>query len=54
MVIIFGMRELNLSGLDLNLLPPLDALLHLRNVTRAAADVGMSQPAMRTASPMTV
>ena len=43
------MRETNLSGLDLNLLPPLDALLRLRNVTRAAADAGMSQPAMSRA-----
>ena len=43
------MREVNLSGLDLNLLPALDALLRRRNVTRAAADVGMSQPAMSRA-----
>ena len=43
------MRELNLAGLDLNLLPPLDALLRRRNVTRAAAEVGLSQPAMSRA-----
>ena len=43
------MREVNLSGLDLNLLPPLDALLRRRNVTHAAADVGLSQPAMSRA-----
>lgn len=43
------MREVNLAGLDLNLLPALEALLRLRNVTRAAAEVGMSQPAMSRA-----
>ena len=40
------MREANLSGLDLNLLPPLRALLLKRSVTLAAAEVGLSQPAM--------
>jgi DNA-binding transcriptional LysR family regulator len=43
------MREVNLSGLDLNLLPALEALLRRRNVTDAAADVGLSQPAMSRA-----
>lgn len=43
------MREVNLAGLDLNLLPPLEALLRRRNVTHAAADVGLSQPAMSRA-----
>ena len=43
------MREVNLAGLDLNLLPALEALLRLRNVTRAAAEVGLSQPAMSRA-----
>jgi Bacterial regulatory helix-turn-helix protein, lysR family len=43
------MREVNLAGLDLNLLPPLEALLRNRNVTRAAAEVGLSQPAMSRA-----
>ncbi len=43
------MREVNLSGLDLNLLPALEALLRRRNVTHAAADVGLSQPAMSRA-----
>ena len=43
------MREVNLAGLDLNLLPVLEALLRLRNVTRAAAEVGLSQPAMSRA-----
>lgn len=43
------MREVNLSGLDLNLLPPLEALLKRRNVSEAARDVGLSQPAMSRA-----
>jgi DNA-binding transcriptional LysR family regulator len=43
------MREVNLAGLDLNLLPPLEALLRRRNVTHAAAEVGLSQPAMSRA-----
>lgn len=43
------MREVNLAGLDLNLLPPLEALLRRRNVSHAAADVGLSQPAMSRA-----
>lgn len=48
-VIIISMREVNISGLDLNLVPALDALLRHRNVTRAAAEVGLSQPAMSRA-----
>lgn len=43
------MRELNISGVDLNLLPPLAALLRRRNVTHAASDAGLSQPAMSRA-----
>ncbi len=43
------MRELNISGVDLNLLPPLAALLRRRNVTHAAQDAGLSQPAMSRA-----
>eukprot|EP01037_Dinobryon_pediforme_P030705 gene30705-34890_t len=43
------MQEINIAGLDLNLLPPLGALLRRRNVTRAAVDVGLSQPAMSRA-----
>ncbi|MDP1737180.1 MAG: LysR family transcriptional regulator [Caulobacter sp.] len=43
------MREVNLSAIDLNLLPPLEALLRRRNVTKAAADAGLSQPAMSRA-----
>jgi DNA-binding transcriptional LysR family regulator len=40
------MRDLNFRSVDLNLLPALDALLRLRHVTRAAEEVGLSQPAM--------
>ena len=43
------MREVNLAGLDLNLLPALEALLRVRNVTKAAAEIGLSQPAMSRA-----
>jgi DNA-binding transcriptional LysR family regulator len=43
------MREVNLAAIDLNLLPPLEALLRRRNVTKAAADAGLSQPAMSRA-----
>jgi DNA-binding transcriptional LysR family regulator len=49
MIMIISMRELNVAGLDLNLIPSLDALLRRRNVTRAADDVGLSQPAMSRA-----
>lgn len=37
---------MNLSGLDLNLLVPLDVLLTERSVSRAAARLGLSQPAL--------
>src|SRR5471032_420863 len=43
------MREVNLAGIDLNLLPALEALIRRRNVTRAGDDVGLSQPAMSRA-----
>ena len=43
------MREVHLAGLDLNLLPALEALLKRRNVSEAARDVGLSQPAMSRA-----
>lgn len=43
------MHQTNLAGVDLNLLPALEALLRQRNVTRAASDVGLSQPAMSRA-----
>lgn len=49
MIYIFIMHQTNLNGLDLNLLPPLEALLRLRNVTLAAREAGMSQPAMSRA-----
>ncbi|MGV3768908.1 MAG: LysR family transcriptional regulator [Sphingobium phenoxybenzoativorans] len=35
-----------MAELDLNLLPALDALLHSRNVTVAARQIGVSQPTM--------
>ena len=41
-----GMYELHLRSLDLNLILALDALLEERNVTRAAARVGITQSAM--------
>ena len=40
---------MNLSKIDLNLLVVLDALLSEQNVTRAAARIGLSQPAMSSA-----
>ena len=40
------MHELNIAGLDLNLVPALDALLRHRNVTRAAERLSLSQPAL--------
>ena len=42
-------RKRTIGELDLNLLVALDALLRERNVTRAGALVGMSQPTMGTA-----
>ncbi|MBL8740647.1 MAG: LysR family transcriptional regulator [Myxococcales bacterium] len=39
------MHAVNLAGVDLNLLTALEALLAERSVTRAAARVGLSQPA---------
>lgn len=44
-----GRRKRTIGELDLNLLVALDALLRERNVTRAGALVGMSQPTMSTA-----
>lgn len=43
------MRAVNISAIDLNLLPALEALLKRRNVSHAAHDVGLSQPAMSRA-----
>lgn len=42
---IVRMREVNLRGVDLNLLVALEALLDEKSVTRAAIRLGMSQPA---------
>src|SRR3712207_7626736 len=39
-------RSVNLARLDLNLLVSLNALLQQRSVTRAAAQMGLSQPAL--------
>ena len=44
-----GVHPENMAGLDLNLVPALGTLLSRRNVTAAAADVGLSQPAMSRA-----
>jgi DNA-binding transcriptional LysR family regulator len=43
---IFHMHMTHLEAVDLNLLPPLAALLEERQVTRAAERAGLSQPAM--------
>jgi DNA-binding transcriptional LysR family regulator len=43
------MHKVNLASVDLNLLVALQALLDEKNVTRAAAKVGLSQPAMSRA-----
>ncbi len=40
------MQKTHISGVDLKLLPALDALLRHRNVTRAAQEMHLSQPAM--------
>lgn len=40
---------MNLYGVDLNLLVALDALLSKRNVTRAAKQIGLTQPSMSNA-----
>jgi DNA-binding transcriptional LysR family regulator len=44
-----AMREVDLRGIDLNLLVLLNALIEHRNVTRAAEEMHMSQPAMSRA-----
>ena len=46
MISIVIMQDVHIEGLDLNLLVALRALLTERHVTRAAARVGLSQPAM--------
>lgn len=40
---------MNISGIDLNLLPVFQALMMERSVTRAGAKVGLSQPALSNA-----
>ena len=45
MLYILVMNDVHLGSVDLNLLVVLDALLHERNVTRAAARVGITQSA---------
>jgi DNA-binding transcriptional LysR family regulator len=40
------MSDVNLKAFDLNLLLVFDAMMRQRSVTRAGADVGLSQPAM--------
>jgi DNA-binding transcriptional LysR family regulator len=46
---IVAMHTVHLAAIDLNLLVTLDAILRERSVTRAAAEVGLSQPAMSRA-----
>lgn len=46
MVSIFGISFMNIKSIDLNLLVYLDKLLEEGNVTRAAENLGISQPAM--------
>ena len=43
------MHSMNMSALNMNLLPVLDALLAEKNVTRAGARLGLSQPAVSNA-----
>jgi len=40
------MQVMNLSAFDLNLLVVFDAVMRERSVTRAGADIGLSQPAV--------
>jgi len=49
MLYIIHMRDVHLKAIDLNLLTALGALLSQRSVSRAASDVGLSQPAMSRA-----
>ena len=49
MVCLITMHEVNIKSVDLNLLTALGALLRHRHVTRAADEVGLSQPAMSRA-----
>jgi DNA-binding transcriptional LysR family regulator len=49
MVVMMYIHGMNISGLNLNLLPVLDALLAERSVSRAGARLGLSQPAVSNA-----
>ena len=49
MFVNYDMHEVKLRGVDLNLLTVLGALLRHASVTRAAAELGMSQPAVSRA-----
>ncbi|MFY0612799.1 MAG: LysR family transcriptional regulator [Hyphomicrobiaceae bacterium] len=49
MFYILIMHEVNIKGIDLNLLKALDALLETESVSRAADRVSLSQPAMSRA-----
>jgi DNA-binding transcriptional LysR family regulator len=49
MLVMTCIHEMNISGLNLNLLPVLDALLAERSVSRAATRLGLSQPAVSNA-----
>ena len=40
---------MNIRNIDLNLLPVFEALMHERSVTRAASQLGLSQPAVSSA-----
>ncbi|MEN1783294.1 helix-turn-helix domain-containing protein, partial [Pseudomonas aeruginosa] len=46
MIFKIGIKMKNIKSMDLNLLKALDALLDERNVTRAAARLGLTQPAL--------
>jgi DNA-binding transcriptional LysR family regulator len=49
MLYIVYIQSMNISALNLNLLPVLDALLSERSVSRAGARLGLSQPAVSNA-----
>jgi DNA-binding transcriptional LysR family regulator len=49
MVVMAYIHGMNIAGLNLNLLPVLDALLAERSVSRAGARLGLSQPAVSNA-----
>ena len=52
MIAIRIMTAAHLSGIDLNLLVALDALLREAHVTRAAARIGLTQSAMSRSLPV--